>query len=531
MLSSESVALQARLVQQLASLRKQELDYIINQYQSLGVQSALICGFIIGNWQNTYALHDPENKPLMGFMFQVIARLFFACTYASILAATGTLILTMLVSNWAPGVALRGEAGSMTRSLDAARKQSRVINQLFVGSLVGFVGQLFFACWMLAFAGDSMSDTLDALLATGLMACCGILTTRHIARMHHDFYGSADWADKGLWFLAKVGWWTNTKKPPAGLFARCQSACSASSCGGEPATAMENEKLQPLLSAVDHRLDNPLSLVQSHPDLATKGSAAAEKVQLRLDVVRPSACEMHGHLRKRVSHSGRLGAMDPHQWRDRYFLLSAGSLWYWHGEADFKAFMNGLEPGEASGARRIEERLSEVTSKEGREQPPRAAARPHGENSPASVCGSASSSRADSLRAPSPSLDVPLTPETSEAGVVPPYVPPGSLPEPPPAASPRTEPSGWRMKKRIATHHHHQPSAPERIDLALYEVVVDMYDYNWGFYLQRRASDADGLALGLSEKRHHWHLRAPSEALRLAWTEKLLHASRWAARQ
>ena len=77
MLSAESVALQARLVQQLASLRKQELDYIIQQYQSLGMQSALICSFIIGNWQNTSpsriltlrAWHlVPRNRPPLLFL-------------------------------------------------------------------------------------------------------------------------------------------------------------------------------------------------------------------------------------------------------------------------------------------------------------------------------------------------------------------------------------------------------------------------------------------------------------------------------
>ena len=54
MLSAESVALQARLVQQLASLQKDELDYLVTRFQSLGVQSALIASFIVGNFQNFY---------------------------------------------------------------------------------------------------------------------------------------------------------------------------------------------------------------------------------------------------------------------------------------------------------------------------------------------------------------------------------------------------------------------------------------------------------------------------------------------
>ena len=208
MLSAESVALQARLVQQLASLRKQELDYIIQQYQSLGMQSALP-SFIIDNWQNTYAVQDP-NFEGFGIWFPPSASSF--CTYAAILASIVTVILTMLVSSWAPGVALRGDPGSMTRALNAARAQSAIIQQLFISSIVGFGLQLFCATWLITFAEDSAHDIIDAVLSTSLMIACGMYALRHAVRMDRDFHGEetqwAKWADvpfapHALWAFVK----------------------------------------------------------------------------------------------------------------------------------------------------------------------------------------------------------------------------------------------------------------------------------------------------------------------------------------
>ena len=90
MLSAESIALQARLVQQLASLQKDELDYLVTRFQSLGVQSALIASFIVGNFQNLYgcALEScscfGKDSSLTGSVDSLAHRLSFcACAFDS----------------------------------------------------------------------------------------------------------------------------------------------------------------------------------------------------------------------------------------------------------------------------------------------------------------------------------------------------------------------------------------------------------------------------------------------------------------
>ena len=63
-----------------------------------------------------------------------------------------------------------------------------------------------------------------------------------------------------------------------------------------------------------------------------------------------------------------------------------------------------------------------------------------------------------------------------------------------------------------------------------------MYDFMWGFILEQRDPAPLGRPRQSSDikgpiDRQRWHLRAPSEALRLAWADKLIRASRWAVEQ
>lgn len=252
------------------------------------------------------------------------------------MASLASLIFSMFCSEWASHVSLGGKAGSMSRALRATRKYSGMINKLFIGSLVGFLVQVFCATLMISLSGDSASDLLDTCIFMALAASFFYVVVKQTVRIHLDYYGKES---KSTWLHEGFPGWLHTPGDSGPVFSK---------------TSMEDEKAQPLMGAVDHRLDNPLSLVQSHPDLATDGSAAAEKLQmLHLgDLVKPDICEFHGILRKHITQKG-LKAISSNQWRDRYFVLSEGALLYWHSEDDFKAFMAGDHPTDARGAQRL----------------------------------------------------------------------------------------------------------------------------------------------------------------------------------
>ena len=58
MLSAEHTALQHRLVQQLASIRQQEMDYMLARYNSIATQAALIAGFGMASFSTIYGSKD-----------------------------------------------------------------------------------------------------------------------------------------------------------------------------------------------------------------------------------------------------------------------------------------------------------------------------------------------------------------------------------------------------------------------------------------------------------------------------------------
>ena len=340
MLSAESVALQTRLVNQLASLRRQELDYIMQRYASLGTQSALIASFILGTWQNTYELPGLDAKVAS----RTILRVFYVSTYVAALSCMAVIIATTFITNWAPDVALNGASGSVSRALDAARAPREVINGLFVCSIGGFVSQLLMTVWMLAFTDDSAADFFDALINSVVIGAFVLFSLRLVVKIHADFYGNE-----------------SEPCPPVvrQLLPACLLQCfrPAGYFRRRDASEVHDDKLKPLLAAVDHRLDNPLSLVAGHPDLDHSGAAAAENFSLALsrdtDGHDPALCAMAGPLRKKTSPRApgssrlleRAGASGT-QWRERFFVLTEGTLLYWQTEVDFQQFVLRLEPAE-----------------------------------------------------------------------------------------------------------------------------------------------------------------------------------------
>lgn len=75
MLSAESTALQRRLVLELATLRQQELNYLVQRYQSVGTQAALVGGFSISLLTQVSGMEPNPTAPVM------IVHAFYICSY------------------------------------------------------------------------------------------------------------------------------------------------------------------------------------------------------------------------------------------------------------------------------------------------------------------------------------------------------------------------------------------------------------------------------------------------------------------
>ena len=70
----------------------------------------------------------------------------------------------------------------------------------------------------------------------------------------------------------------------------------------------------------------------------------------------------------------------------------------------------------------------------------------------------------------------------------------------------------WRSQ---ADYENDKPAQIKPIPLTSHEVLVDTEDARWGFTLRPTGDDDRG-------RRRTWHLRAPSEELRVTWARKLV---------
>ena len=140
MLSAEHTSLQHRLVQQLVSIREKEMNYMLSRYQTVGTQTALLGGF-------TVSTLSVGLNPAYYRAQQIAQSLFVVTTIIVACAAVNVILCTVLIANWAPGLALRGPTGSVARAYHAVRAERTQIMVHFFVVVVGFVWQTIMAIW------------------------------------------------------------------------------------------------------------------------------------------------------------------------------------------------------------------------------------------------------------------------------------------------------------------------------------------------------------------------------------------------
>ena len=163
MLSAEHLALQSRLVQQLVAVRQKEMDYMLQRYQSIGTQAALICGFSISSLTGLTP-SAPDVAP-------AVSHLFYISTFVCILTEMHVILTTLFVCNWAPGLALRGPTGSMSRAFDATRGERMQVSMSFCIGIFAFGVQTVLAVWIL---DNKVGATSNSLIATSLMGLAAV---------------------------------------------------------------------------------------------------------------------------------------------------------------------------------------------------------------------------------------------------------------------------------------------------------------------------------------------------------------------
>ena len=290
MLSAEHLALQSRLVQQLVAVRQKEMDYMLARYQSIGTQAALICGFCI----STLTSLNPSDGSVVG----AVAHTFYVVSFLCILSLLHVILTTLFVCNWAPGLALRGPTGSMSRAFDATRGERTQVNVCFVFGLYCFGAQVCLAVWIL---DTKPGATPDSIVTTVLTVLSAFLSVAYLMRMHQRFFGTL--LSKN--FIGSKGRddpQGNTVQNPQQVgnmqSGNIQAPQPSRSNGGRAGTTNDRNHAMPLLN-------NPVAIIDSHPDVSEQMRSDAGFVDAA------SEFEMQGYLSKQTqtrSESNRSAA-------------------------------------------------------------------------------------------------------------------------------------------------------------------------------------------------------------------------------
>ena len=179
MLSAEHLALQSRLVQQLAAVKQKEIDYLLARYQAIGVQAALVTACSM----QTLVSLDPANT---GDVPPLVTWIFFVSSLWCVLMMLWVILLTLYIGNWAPGLALRGPTGSLSRTFDALVGERNNINHWFVGGIATFVVQTVCSIFVLKDCTDCVSGYG---IASTVQAVGGMLyAVWYLRRMRARFF-------------------------------------------------------------------------------------------------------------------------------------------------------------------------------------------------------------------------------------------------------------------------------------------------------------------------------------------------------
>ena len=177
MLSAEHMALQSRLVQQLAAIKQKELDYLLSRYQAIGVQSALVAACAL----QTLVSLDPSAPDVNRW----VTYLFFISSMLCCLACTYVTVCVLYIGNWAPGLALRGPTGSLNRALDAVMAERGQVNFWFTFALLTFVIQTIVTVWVL---NDTVTVTAWSIVCSIIGLGSIVYTGYYLKKMRERFF-------------------------------------------------------------------------------------------------------------------------------------------------------------------------------------------------------------------------------------------------------------------------------------------------------------------------------------------------------
>lgn len=137
MLSAEHYSLENGAIMSMLAIRQRELDYYDTRMTAMGIQSALIGGFVIFNLNNNFV--GPGNNFGTGEETPYnVLFVFYVSTGFATAFSFHVILCTMYCSIWGPGLALRGGTGSVSKALVEMREERKGIIASFCLMIIAF---------------------------------------------------------------------------------------------------------------------------------------------------------------------------------------------------------------------------------------------------------------------------------------------------------------------------------------------------------------------------------------------------------
>ena len=361
MLNADRVALQSRVVQQLAAVKQQEIEYLLRRYGSLGLMAAFLTEISMEMLLEIPA-YDEKVSP-------VLRTLFYTVSLFCVLANMWVILCTLLIGNWAPGLALRGPTGSLNRVFDALVSERRQINVAFVSAIFSFAIQMGLAVWC---KEDTNADDIEDLMPDGTY-----LVRNQTNEIELEGFGIATSTQLALgigfavWYIRGMSRYFHSTDAARDLASGKVAGTEMPSGVPGPLPRGASHPVQPVAYSKARRrmsmLDNPVvDAVNSRGADVSLGptSYALTSAYSEGTAWRPQAATLHeegpSHVSASLELSGLLWKKQASEhstgrswlhglrrarkasqellmgpWHQRFFVMKEGELSYWHTEQDY----------------------------------------------------------------------------------------------------------------------------------------------------------------------------------------------------
>ena len=158
---------------QLVNIRYAEIQYFTDFFTNFGTQCFLLAGFICGAVSQTPG-YDANCNYFWVFMYNIASA-------ACVALATLGLLISVFISVFGQGLAIRGPPGSMIKAIEGMVIEQHNAVALFLGAVISYILQEIGMFWI-------MMDQPNAIICSIIVAVFAVYTYNVSLRIYNRFY-------------------------------------------------------------------------------------------------------------------------------------------------------------------------------------------------------------------------------------------------------------------------------------------------------------------------------------------------------